>query len=365
MKILKNLFAKKLPSSYFYEEFWDWFKAEEKNFFKVAKSGQNIESGFFQKLDPMLDKVHAGFFYLTGMIDENTAELIITADGDLKNMAFVEDLISAAPPIEGWRFTAHKPELDIKDVSIEMDGVKFNSDTIAFKPHVDESYPDAIKLVLYHKDSAKADKQIIINGSYIYLDNCLGEIRSITAIDYVEVEGWPDNEEGLVPINKIKDYIIWREKEFVEKYEGVKYNTEHDSYASYEAQFEDGTPLIATINTDLLAWDAKASHPWICIFTIVYDGKENNGFPTQEDFEAMDKIELEITDVLKDYLGYLNVGRQTGGDRRDIYFSCKDFREPSRMMKQIEKKFGDQFKFELDIFKDKYWSIHERFTNPI
>ena len=35
----------------------------------------------------------------------------------------------------------------------------------------------------------------------------------------------------LIPISKLKDFLTWREKEFIEKYEGTRHNTENDSYA--------------------------------------------------------------------------------------------------------------------------------------
>lgn len=40
------------------------------------------------------------------MYDENTVELIITPDGDLKNIAFAEELVEAAPKLDKWKFTA-------------------------------------------------------------------------------------------------------------------------------------------------------------------------------------------------------------------------------------------------------------------
>lgn len=361
MKIIKNLFGKTEPGSLTYDEFWQWFTKEQDAFFKVVHSGDNIESAFLDKLSPQLNRIRSGYFFLTGMTEDSTAELVITADANLKNMVFVEDLIAAAPSLDNWKFTAHKPEISGSVLNIEMDGVKFGTDTISFKPNTDNNYPDLIDITLFHKDFNKNDEQLILNGSFIFLDNFLGEIKSVTAIDSLTVEPWPENDPDLVPIEKIKDYIIWREKEFVEKYEGLRYDTENDGYSSFEAQLEDGSPLIAIINTDLIAWDAKASHPWGCILTINYDGATNNGLPTNDDLDYMNRIEDEVMAELKDSDGYLNVGRQTGADKRDIYFSCKDFREPSRVFDAIEKKYEQQFQIEIDIFKDKYWTLHNRF----
>jgi hypothetical protein len=51
-------------------------------------------------------------FFLTGMYNDDTVELVLTADGAVKNIVFVEELVNSAPKIEGWKFTALKPALD-------------------------------------------------------------------------------------------------------------------------------------------------------------------------------------------------------------------------------------------------------------
>ena len=204
------------------------------------------------------------------MYDEDTVELIITPDGDLCNIVFVEELIQAAPVIEGWRFTALKPELGIENVNIQMAGYEFNSDTMHFYPNEHAAYPDEIDIVIVHSQYSEEDKGAIVNGTYIFLDNYLGELNSVTTIDNVTVIGKEEATGELVPMEKLKDYLIWRQKEFVEKYEDTRYDTENDGYSVFEAERE-GLPLIAVINTDLLQWDGKASHPWILQMEMKYD----------------------------------------------------------------------------------------------
>ena len=65
-----------------YEDFWAWFGRNERMFFKVVKDHKNIEKSFFDKLSPRLAELKDGYFYLTGMFDDNTAELILTAEVD-------------------------------------------------------------------------------------------------------------------------------------------------------------------------------------------------------------------------------------------------------------------------------------------
>ncbi|MCE7041825.1 DUF695 domain-containing protein [Dyadobacter sp. CY312] len=362
MKFLKDVFGKKSSKTYSNKDFWNWFLKNEKLFFKVLQEGNNIEKSFFDKLSPKLDQLREGFFYLTGMYDHNTAELVLTVDGSVKNIVFVEDLVNSAPEIKGWKFTALKPASDIKDASIEMSDYKFNVDNLSFYSNEFSEYPDEIDIVVVHQDFSKEDESTITNGTYIFIDTYLGELDSVTVIDNMRIVGMEDIQHDLVPIEKLKDFLHWRQKEFIEKYEGVRANTEEDNFSIMEAEIENGNVLIAVINTDLLNWDSKASHPWILTVEIKYDGENNNGMPDDKTYKLLEEIEDNFLDVLKDFDGYLNIGRQTSNNLREIFFACKDFRKPSTVANNIQKTYSDKIEIAYDIYKDKYWQSFERFN---
>ena len=84
------------------------------------------------------------------MLTPQTAELILTPDGIIPNIVFVEELIAAAPEIAGWKFTALKPESDIHQVGINMHGYEFNQQTLSFYFNQQAEYPDEIDLVVVH-----------------------------------------------------------------------------------------------------------------------------------------------------------------------------------------------------------------------
>jgi Family of unknown function (DUF695) len=364
MSFLKNIFKTKDKPVQSYEDFWNWFRQNEKIFHKVVKGQGNIEKDFFDKLSPKLNELKDGFFYLTGMYDDNTAELDITVDGTVKNIVFVEELIKSAPNIDGWKFTALKPALDIKDVSIEMARYKFDKENLSFYTNDLAEYPDEIDITVVHSDFNEENKSTIINGTYIFLDNYIGELDFAVTIDNLKLLGKNEAKKELIPIDKLKDFLMWRQKEFIEKYEGVRYDTENDSYSILEAELESGNTLIAVVNTELLKWDSKASHPWISVLTLKYDGSNNNGMPIDKDYKLLDTIEDEIMQELKDIDGYLNIGRQTTKGEREIYFACKDFRKPSKIFFKAQNNYSNSFEIEYDIYKDKYWQSFNRF-NPI
>jgi len=363
MGFFDKLFGKKEDKIQTNEDFWNWFIANEQTFFKVVKTSKNIEKDFFNQLSTKLEKLQDGYFFLTGMFDDNTAELVLTPDGVLKNIVFVEELVNSAPTIPNWKFTALKSTLDIKNVAIRMADYIFDSESLSFYAIENKNYPDEVNLVVAHNDYKENDKSIITNGTYIFLDNYLGELNSITTIDNLTVIPRNQAKDELIPIAKLKDYLIWREKEFLEKYNGVRYNTENDSYSSLEATLSNGLPLVAIINTTLLDWDSKASHPWVLKVEIKYDGSKNNGMPNDETYKQLNIFEDEVMHELKDFEGYLNIGRQTADSERIIYFACKDFRKPSKVLESLTKKYSGKLDLIYDIYKDKYWQSFERFRS--
>jgi hypothetical protein len=361
MNFIKNIFGKKEQPIKNYSDFWNWFQENERTFFNAVKNQKNIEKVFFEKLSPKLTELKEGYFYLTGMYDDNTAELVMTADGNIKNIVFVEELIEHAPKIDGWKFTAHKPAMDIESVEINLAGYKFNSENLFFYSNDYSLYPDEIDICVIHNEQTEENKQQIGNGTYIFLDNYLGELDFLNNIDNLNIISKQEAEKEFIPISKLKAFLTWRQKEFIEKYNGIRYNTENDNYSSLEAELNNGRPLIAIVNSTLLDWDSKASHPWILVIEINYDGDNNNGMPDNLTYELLNQFEEQIMDELKDFEGYLNIGRQTADNSREIYFACKDFRKPSKVLYNLTKKYSDKLNVEYDIYKDKYWQSFERF----
>jgi hypothetical protein len=361
MSFIKKIFGKKETPIKSYIDFWNWFQENEKDFFNVVKKNRDFEKDFFDKLSPKLAELKDGYFYLTGMYDDNTVELVLTADGNPKNIVFVEELVEQAPKINGWKFTALKPALDIENVDISMAGYKFNKENLFFYSNDYEDYPDEVDICVIHNELTEDNKQQIGAGTYIFLDNYLGELDLLNNIDNIKVIGRSEAEKELIPITKLKDFLTWRQKEFIEKYSALRHNTDKDIYSSLEAELNNGRSLIAVVNSTLLDWNSKASHPWILNVEIKYDGNDNNGMPDKNTYQLLDEFEEQIMVELKDFDGYLNVGRQTADNSREIYFACTDFRKPSKTLYSLTQRYSHKLDIKYDIYKDKYWQSFERF----
>lgn len=367
MNFIKNLFGKKdaphKPKPLSYSEFWTWFQQHEQTFLNAVKDRNVIEKEFFDPLSAKLAEIKEGFFFLTGMPNEQTAELIFTPDGVINNIVFAEELVAAAPPMSNWMFKALKPAMNIDQLNISMAGHGFSKDNMHFYFNNDPACPDNIDITIVHDDFSEEQKAPITNGCYIFLDNFLGELNFVNMIDTLHVTGRSTMEAGteLVPIAKLKDYLLWREKEFVEKYEGTRRATDEDSYSMLQAELDGGNMLIAIMNMNLLNWDARASHPWIMTVEIEYDGNASGGMPDKKTMAELEEIEDEIIAQLKDTEGYLNIGRQTAENVREIYFACKEFRKPSKVLHALIQERSTDLKMSYEIYKDKYWHSFDRF----
>lgn len=365
MGILKNIFKPKETPIKSYQDFWKWFCDNERLFHSIIKKNDDVENKFISKLSPKLNELKEGFWYEVGMYDDDTAELVITADGVIKNIVFVEDLINSAPNVKGWRFTALKPALDIRGVNVVMAGHRFTHENLHFYAVEHPDYPDEIDISVIHDDCIEENKSAIGNGVYIFLDNYLGELNFAMVIDNLKIATRSEAQKELTPIEKLRDYLKWRQSEFIEKYEDTRYDTENDEHSVLEAHHEDGHRLIAVINTSILKWEGKASHPWVLKIEIPYKARIDNGMPDDHTRSLLDEIEKDIVDELKENEGYLYIARQTGKNIREIYFACIDFRKPSKVIYKNQKKYEAQFAISYDIYKDKYWQSFNRFNPPM
>ena len=362
MSFLKKLFgAKEKPAVTDYASFWSWFSQNAASFYDIVKGQRLVEQKFLDKIIPVLKQIDDSFFCLVGMYDDSTAEMVITTDGVVKSIVFAEEITAAAPTLQGWKFTALKPPLGF-EMNINMDGYEFSNENLYFTNNNLSGYPDEIDITLVHNDYTEENKNIIGNGSLIYLDNALGELNTVLLIDNVSISGIPAEQKELIPITKLNEFLVWRQKEFVEKYKAVRYNTENDEYSALEAQDEKGLPVLAIVDKALLDWDAKPSHPWLMTIDITYDGKKTNGMPSPDVYALMSQFEEELLKSLPDSEGYLNLGRETYNNKRTGYFACKEFRQASKSTRELITNYRQKLNIEYDIYKDKYWRTMNRYS---
>jgi len=114
--------------------FWKWFIENEQRFRSVEKTNSEEALAFLDDLITEMKPFNPWLKALAGPYSTDKHELIITADGDIALFCKVEELIQAAPKIEGWIITAHKPPLGFEGISIDMYDKEFSSRSMHFYP---------------------------------------------------------------------------------------------------------------------------------------------------------------------------------------------------------------------------------------
>ncbi|WFB62478.1 DUF695 domain-containing protein [Sphingobacterium sp. WM] len=349
------------PTDQDYQAFWDWFQTRSQEFYDVIKSGKNVEEDFIQQFAPVLDKMEPRVFFLVGIDQDKDAELVFTPDGIIKNVIWAEKLVQSSPKLAGWKFRALKPESNNEDFAIRMHDLQFDKSNIKFYPILHANYPDKIDLMFVYDSYHEESREEILSGIFIFLDNYLGEETMIQIIDKIDVRGPQNLQEELIQADKLLDYLHWREKEFVEKYQDVRHNSDDDRFSGFEGCLENGKPILSTINTSVLNWDYKASHPWILVVMNAYHSDSESGFPNPDTYDHIAEFEEELEKTLPSAEGYIFLGSETVDGLRETFIACREFRNVSMVMEKLIPKYQDRLELSYDFYKDKYWQTFERY----
>jgi hypothetical protein len=356
-------------SKYFREEgalsnaakaFWQWFVDNEYRFRALEKNDSDQALSFLEELIQQLQPYNPWLKALAGPYNNDSYELIITADGDIALFCKVEELIQAAPPVANWVFTAHKPALGFEGISIDLYELEFSAGTTSFYPVVQENYPDEVSIVLTHAAYNKEQEEHFQAGGMIYLENGLGEVNTATKIDYYETGPVPDADKGvdIIPIAKLADYLNWREKEFVEKYESVP-SEKPEIFHIFEAEDKDGNRMLVTVNMDCRYWDMKPAFSWLLQVNINYEG-DAGGFPNEEQLIALQTLEEEIINLLPADRSIF-AGNKTYDNCRNIYIYVNEYKAPSVLLNRYIETKATTLEIMFFIRRDKYWRMMEQY----
>lgn len=340
--------------------FWGWFLLNESKFVKRLQLDREQTPEVLDEILGQVQLYHPSVYGLMGFCDDGKLEFVFTADGVVKNIVFIEDLLAEAPKLDHWLFTCLKPQYGSYDFSINYYDFIFDKDRLKFFSKIDDRYPDEICITLTHPDYTKEeDYNVILNGSLIFLDNCLGELNTACRIDYFDLvaEGDVDGKD-LIPIEKLESYLVWREKEYLQKYEEVSFEIPKENYALLEGSQED-TPVIAVVNQGWADWPYKPIFSWLIRVSIKFEGNAE-GLPNKEQLETIQTLEDKVIDGI-DPAKTCVVGRVTSANTSTIYLYANEYKDCSRTIFGILNTFDTEMEIDYFMSKDKYWAAVERF----
>lgn len=107
-------------------------------------------------------------------------EFIISADGDSEVFPIVQNLVDAAPPIDGWKIIAFRQRKEM-GFSIKMGDVDLGPEQLWFQLEQDG---DQIGIHLYFGGIQLDDD--VAYAAYMLLNNALGEHDMETKVGFIE-----------------------------------------------------------------------------------------------------------------------------------------------------------------------------------
>lgn len=331
-----------------YAQFWEWFILHEKKFKENIDTQNDVLNNVIEIIDPKLKALNEFFFPLVGKADDDVTEFIVTPDGILKTVALIDDFIASAPKLEGWRFLSCKRAHS--GISLVMHGFTLSEETVSFIPIVRNGCPDYIHLNFIIDAYTPEYEKELRTAMFMFLDNYIGEYQMMTMMDELDICAPGDIIGEPIPVSKLSEYLNFREAEFIERYNGVKRESDLDNYVIMKySQGEE--EVLVTLNKTFLLWEERMSYPWVVRVDFEYTVENVSGMPIEQDLAIMGEIEELILETGQ----FLIVARETGTGERNLYLAVKEFRAPSKAILDILSLYNDRIVVNYYIYRDKYW----------
>lgn len=193
------------------EIFWEWFRVNNSKYYDLnSLFDPNEKEGLLNAFLYQLHKYNPNLYFEIGGALNESQELIISAEGNVKYFADVEALVAKAPKLSNWHIIAFKPPMGVSFVT-NYEGVKLDPREIWFLPLINEKKPTLLGIRMCFPSYEKHKEKIFIRVAYQVLDTILGEKSVALDLEYVEVNELPPKpeEEGLIELVDLPAYIKW------------------------------------------------------------------------------------------------------------------------------------------------------------
>jgi hypothetical protein len=192
------------------EPFWKWFSENSQRFRSLAKHPSKEEL-----LDEIMNRLHAidpGLYFEVSEPHNGVNEFVVTAAGKKELFPVVDEIISLAPKLDAWEFTALKPASGF-GFHTQYGEVTLKPDQLWFLPLTAGPNAERFGLRLGIPNLAHKDEPAARHAAWIVLDTGLGERQCVESIEHLEVVSLPElpKEKGFFPLAELVAYLKWRE----------------------------------------------------------------------------------------------------------------------------------------------------------
>jgi hypothetical protein len=192
-------------------EFWNWFIENQHPYLFIHNENMQDRDDAMENFTKKLHEFNEGLYFLIGGSEGGPQELIITAEGVREYFPKVEELVNAAPEIEGWKILAFKPAMDTS-FGIRMGDMDFSPETLWFMPLKHPDHPEYLGLHIGIPEYDEKHNEHYLQIAFLLIDNLIGEKRSSDEIQYIETGDLPDlpGEKGFYPLTELGNFLEWK-----------------------------------------------------------------------------------------------------------------------------------------------------------
>lgn len=164
--------------------FWRWIEHNQNELeaeVRAMQCGGPLPQLAMHDLGARLSRVGLGLVHEIGVHTSNDIELIISADGDRGRFATVQELVSQAPRMKGWRITAFRPRTDTSDTELTVSGIKVRAEQFSFRARAEG---DKVGFDVFV--DADVPNESLPSIGFLMLDATLGEFDVETGVGTVD-----------------------------------------------------------------------------------------------------------------------------------------------------------------------------------
>jgi hypothetical protein len=162
------------------ETFWNWF-SDHRIALEDFINDPNRDYAIYHLLTEELQKFNE-LLYPEITVKDDKYILIITPNGISEGIEPTREIVAAAPAFDKWEFVRFRQPMD--DVSLEQEGLQYESDQIEILPQLDGE-EDKVNIMVFIRNMNK-DPRAYQTLAFLYMDHILGEFNVITKVGYID-----------------------------------------------------------------------------------------------------------------------------------------------------------------------------------
>ncbi|PZR29822.1 MAG: hypothetical protein DI535_01595 [Citrobacter freundii] len=178
------------------DNFWHWFTKNENR----LKKFETDPARYLNEFLTQIKKIRTGLAVELEPPKNGIINMTISADGNIELFHIVEQIVTKAPTVKGWKIFAFRQRLplaSIKDISVRVGDVQLDPSKMKFLPVIENG---KLNVVIYVAGVNEDNYDKIAYAGLMLLDNILGEYDCVMKVDSYDFKELPDkNKTGAVP----------------------------------------------------------------------------------------------------------------------------------------------------------------------